>query len=315
MRTGGDKFAMSAEYRTDDFVRPGNQFLGTTPQGLKDISLTMGGPIGSGLRYFLAGEYTYWRNDQSLFLEPFHFDGLTDDGLYGGTATRGRLLVAPDPAEAGIIEFKRNYVYKNWTGQSALNANISADLKTLADVPLTLKLAGVFAHSMFPGGGSLPGSGGEWPEALNAYFRSEEREMMNETRTAWASAIASLRLSSESVFDVTVSYQQHSTESYDPEFGRSGFDDYLQYPDSVANAARSLRTNEWRSRYTGPSIQSTIYGFALQHPSSPNNVYSQREQTAFSFEGRLSATVSSAWKLAVGGGVNSWTLRSYRFGN
>lgn len=315
MRTGGDEFEMRAEFRTDDFAKPGNPFLGTTPQGLKDFVLSMGGAVTPGLTYFLAGEYVFLRNDQSLFLEPFRFDGLQEDGLYGGVANQGRLLVAPDPAEAGRVEYKRNYIFKNWTRRSALNATITADLFALVDIPMMVKLSGVFGRSRFPGGGPFPGSGGGWPGSLGGYFRAEDREMMNETRTTWVSGNASLRLGPGAVVDFTVSYQRHSTELFDPDFGRSGFDDYLEYADSLAHARRGLRTDEWQNRYKGPDVQSTIYAFPFLHPNTPNNMYARDEQQALSVQGRLSAVVSSRWQLEIGGSVDSWIMRRYELGN
>jgi hypothetical protein len=276
LRTGGDSPEVTAEYRTDDLVQPGKEFLGTTPQGLKSFVVTVGGPVVNGIRYFLAGRYAFLRNDQSMFLDPFRFEGLTDDGFVGGGVTGGRLLLAPDAVESGVIGLKRNYIYKNWTRRSAFNATVAADFDELVGIPLTLRVFGVFGRTRFPGGGPYPGSGGNWPQALDGHYRSEEREMMNESTAAWASGIASIRLGPSSVFDLGVSYQRHSTESYDPNFGRYDFSDYLQYQDSLAHTSIGFPTREWRDRYTGPFLQSTIYGFELLHPESPNNAYSKR---------------------------------------
>ncbi|HTY39281.1 MAG TPA: TonB-dependent receptor, partial [Bacteroidota bacterium] len=45
MRTGGSQLRISADYLTDDFAKPGKEFLGTTARGYRNAVGTISGPV------------------------------------------------------------------------------------------------------------------------------------------------------------------------------------------------------------------------------------------------------------------------------
>jgi len=307
-RTGGQRFNFSLDYRTDDFSKPGDTFLGTTSRGYKNAVGTIGGPIINGIRFFLAGQNNYARTAQSIFLEPFHFEGMTDDGFQGGSATRGRLLVAPDTAQNGIIDIKRNYLAKNWTNNYSFNGNVLFDLEQLASIPLKFRVLGTYGFT------NTPGSGG-WPGGFANYFRSEDRTYTNETTQWMVAGRLTHVLSNTTFYEIGVSYQYRFAETYDANYGHSNFNEYLEIPDSAAAAARGFNTAEWQGRYTGPFTQSTIFNFQFTHPEAPNNGYFKNEQAGLGLTLDLTSQVTSNWEVKAGGQLDSWTSRLYNFNN
>jgi hypothetical protein len=304
-RTGATRFNFSLDVRTDDFAKPGETFLGTTSSGYRNIVGTVGGPIINGIRFFLAGENHHHRMDQGIYLEPFRFEGLTDDGFQGGSATRGRLLLATDTTQNGIVEFKRNFTGKNWHAWNNFNGNVLFDLDQLADIPLKFRLLGTYGFNENP-------SGGNWPGALGAYFRPESRTDMNETTRWMVAGRLTHVLSNTTFYEIGVSYQYRFRETFDPNYGTT-FEDLLELPDSAAAAARGFNTSEWRGRYTAPFNQSTIFNFIFTHPEAPNNNYTNDKQTGLGLTLDLTSQVTSNWEVKAGGKLDSWTMRAYSF--
>lgn len=323
MRVGGDRLEAFAEYRTDDVVKAGGEFFGTVPLGVKNIVATVGGPAIDGLHFFFAGQYRYLRNDQAIFLEPFRYEGLTDDGFYGGSATRGRLLPAMNPADSGIVDFKRNFISKNWFEKFDLNGNIALDLRSLTKVPLDMKFWGLYVQSQQPFGMAYPpfsstpaaSDGAGWPGALTNFFRPEDRLYRNETANWLIGGSVRYAIDSRTSATLALAYQARFSETFDPRFGHSSFADYLEIADSAANAAKGVNTSEWRSRYAGPSLYSTIWGFTFTHPHAPNNAYAKDEQTGISSTIDISSRVTDEWGIHAGARYASWTLRQYGFNN
>jgi hypothetical protein len=306
MRQGGDRLEAFAEYRTDDIVKAGGEALGTVPLGVKNLVATVGGPAIEGVRFFLAGQYRYLRNDQAVFLEPFHYEGLTDDGFWGGSETFGRLLVATDPTQNGIIDIKRNYMANNYTESGSFNGNMLFDLNQMAELPLRLQILGMYGLTKSPGGGG-------WPQGFVEYYRPLDRQYMNETTNWMIAGRLTHILSSTTFYDIGLSYQSRFAETYDPNFGHSSFKDYLEIPDSAAAAARGFRTSEWNGRYSGPFTQSTIFSFLFTHPEAPNNGYFKDEQAGLGLTLDLTSQINSDWEVKVGGRIDSWTSRLYEF--
>lgn len=306
MREGGEELQAFAEFRTDDIVKPGASALGTVPLGVKNVVATFGGPAFEGVRFFFAGQYRYVRNDQAIFLEPFHFEGLTDDGFQGWN-TRGRLLVAPDTNQNGIIDFKRNYLPNNYTESTSFNGNVSLDLQQLVELPLGLKILGTYNSTSHPGGKG-------WPEGLYEYYRPLNRQYVNATESWMISAQLKHTVAPGIAYNIGVSYQSRFAETYDPNFV-GDFYTWLKIPDSLANARAGFNTSEWMGRYFGPRQQSTIYNFVLAHPESPNNSYTKDKQTGFSLRGDVTTRIDRDWTVQIGGSYSSWALRRYTFGS
>jgi len=308
-RTGGSKINATLDIRTDDFAKPGDKFLGTTSQGYRNVVATLGGPIPgmNGIRVFGAAQNNYLRNDQAMYLTPFKFTGFTDDGLWRATNLGkdlpGMEVINGDTVR-GIVEFKENYLYKNWTNNWTFSGNALFDLNTLANLPLKLRILGQYATGEAPNSGS-------WPGALAAYYRPIDRVTMSYNNTRMLSAKLTHLLSPTTFYEVGLTWQYRYARTWDQKFKHN----WIAYADSSAWAAAGLPTDEWLNRYNGPDLYSTIFAFRFTHPYAPNNGYSKSKQVGLGVNVDLVSQVTSNWELKAGGSLDSWTMRSYSVGN
>jgi outer membrane receptor protein involved in Fe transport len=297
VRTGGPELKWTLDYRTDDFAKPGNEFLGTTAFGYRNAVLTVGGPLTGGIRFFLTGQHNYTRQSQKMFLEPFKFEGLKTDNL--GNLPAGIML----PRD-GTIEFKRNYLYNNWELNNQAVGTLLFDLNQLVQQPLKVKLTGSYDYYRSPNGTS-------WPSALVNYFRDPSRLTHFERTTAFGNIRVTHILGPTTFYEVGLSYQNRFARNFDQDFG----DDWKLYSDSTAFAAKGIPTRDWRNRYEGPFGYSTIFQFpssaGFPHPYSVNNSYSKNNQSQVGATIDFTSQINPRWELKAGGSIDSWTIRSY----
>lgn len=308
-RTGGTKYQFTLDAQTDDFAKPGEEFLGTSSRGYRNIVVTAGGPLGTNdIRFFVAGQHNFVRNRQSTFIEPFRFDGLTTDDK--GSYAPGLLL-----PNGGTIEYKKNYLYNNSLESNQIQGTVLFDYN-----PIKLKLTGSYEMSSNPNGGG-------WPGGLTNYFRSASHELtmpdgstrqssrysVSETDRFLAGARLTHVLSPSTFYEVGVSYQNRFAQTYDPEFKGTTFAEWLKYPDSLENA--NLGYTGWTGRYAPPQAYSAILQWTFSHENAPNNAYSKNEQSAIIANVAFTSQINSNWELKAGGQIETWTIRSYNLGS
>ncbi len=293
VRTGPAEWKGSVDYRTDDFAKPGDQFLGTSAFGYRNAVVTLGGTVSSGIRLFMSGQHNYIRNRQVMFLEPFIFEGLVTDHL--GARPEGEPL--PGPAE-----IKRNFLYHNWRMANSGIGTMLFDFNQLANVPLKLKLTGSYEFRKNPNGGS-------WPHGLRNIFAHPNKYTMTEVSTAFTNARLTHVLDPTTFYEVGLSFQNRFARTFDQDFG----DDWKMYVDSAANFAKGY--DGWRTRYDGPHPYSTIYNFLFFHPYDPNNSYSKNNQSQVGVTLDFTSQVNPQWELKAGGAIDLWTIRTYSVGN
>ena len=287
LRSGGDRTKMTIDYRTDDFAKPGNQFLNTTSFGYRNAVVTLNGPLPglNKMKYFLAGQHNYVRNRTTMFLEPFQFSGLTTDQI----DSRGVGVLLPD---SGNIAFERNYLPDNSNQDNSLQGTLTYDLSN----KLKLRFSGSYQRTTNP-------TGHGWPAALANFFWDRQKE---ETRQYGLGNLkATHLLSPKTFYEVAVSFTSRQFEDKDPEFGNN----WRAFPDSLENA--KLGYSEFRGRYQGPLNYSTIYGFGFTNPNTPNNSYQINSQKSAGASIDFTSQVSNRWELKVGGRFDRWTMRLF----
>lgn len=288
MRTGGEKYNFSVDFRTDDFVSGGNEFIGTTSRGYRNLAATVGGPITKDLRFFAAGQHNYQRNKQSIFLEPFKFDGLTTVQITGGQPA-GTPLPGP-------IEIQRNFLDNNWAqtnqGQATLLYNISSAFK--------VRLAGTYSMATQ--------KNANWPGHLDNIFRLN-RVTESETETFFTNLRFTHLINPKTYYEVGVSYQNRFARTYDPDFG----DDWKLYADSAANAEKGY--TGFRAKWSGPLAYFIITDFGINHENAPNNGYSKNNQSNIGATVDFVSQLSPEIELKAGGSMEMWTMRSWNIGN
>ncbi|MBI3112672.1 MAG: TonB-dependent receptor [Ignavibacteriales bacterium] len=288
MRTGGSQFNASVDYQTDDFAKPGEQFFRTSARGYRNAVVTVGGPIFSNLRFFVAGQHNYLRNRSSMYLEPRSFENMVTDSF--GVWPAGTPLPGP-------IEIKRNYLYKNWRNENTIQGTLLLDVN-----PLKIRISGSYGEVDLPTGRS-------WPAALRNLFR--QRDYRNETKNTLANLRLTHVLGPKTFYEVGVSYLNLDFRAYDPDFGN----DWKSYNDSIASRDKGYigekGSTDFLERFLGPAVYSTIYGFQFDHPFAPNNSYQRNDQFAIGLTVDFTSQVNPHWELKAGGKIDSWTMRLF----
>lgn len=303
LRTGGSTYKASIDYRTDDFAKPGEQFLNTSSFGTRNALVTLSGPITDEFRFFVVGQHSYMRNRQQKWIEPFRFDSLQLQR--GGLGYDPNLPDDEQPYLPGPVEYRRNYVPKSWTTSNTVQGTLLYDVN-----PVKLRFSGSYETAEQPFQSS-------WPGNLQNYFRLE-RILMENTDNFFGSLRASHVLGSQTFYEVSVSYQNRSYTREDPVFE----DDWKSYADSAANAAQGF--TGFPSRFptgvgtgTGSTDMdySVINGFLFRHEHAPNNIYLKNRQTALSMSADVTSQVEPEWELKAGGRLEMWTARHYAVNN
>ncbi len=287
MRTGSEQLQYALRLESDDFAKPGKEFFNTTAFGYRNLAGTIGGSLPFGAKFFLAGEHHYLRNRQIIFLEPFRFEGLVTDGIFG----------SPDQPLPGAIAFKRNYLPNNWNRQNTLQGNVLVPLHP----KIELRLTGSYSKDQAP-------EGGNWPYALENYFR-QRRNMRSETATKFGAMRAMHELTPKLFYQATLSWQDRFYRLADPDFG----DDWPLYADSLANAQKGY--TGFNRRYFGPTSYSTIFGFQIKDPNAPNNIYRKNQQTNFTAALDFVSKLTEQWEAKAGITLESWRMRYYSVGS
>jgi len=292
-RTGGKNLQATVDFQTDDFAKPGSQFLGTSSRGYRNAVITLGGPVPmmSSLRYFLAGQHNYVRNRTHMYLKGFTFDNLVTDGF----DSRGAGIPLPGP-----VEFKENSL----PGNSRLENTVQGTLLWDAN-PIKVRFTGSLGQIETPGGKS-------WPGALGLYFRKQNT--LSTTNNMFGNLRLTHVLSANTFYEVGLSYLDRSAKTINPEFG----DDWRLYVDSVEARNRGFVTKGatgWLKRYTGPTAYSVIYGFPFTHENAPINSYSKNSQANLGLTVDLTSQVTSNWEVKAGGRLDSWTMKQFSVGD
>lgn len=289
MRTGGPNYKLTAEYQTDDFAKPGKQFLNTSSFGFRNAVVTFGGPfpyLKDG-RFFVTAQHNYLRNRQDMIIEPFSFNFVSD-----ALDPRGAGKPLPGP-----IEFKRNHLPDNWRLENTVQGTLLYSFD-----PIKIRFAGSYNSLEHP-------TGSTWPHVLTGYF-NRRRNHRTEVNTTFGNLRVTHIVNPETFYDLAISYQNRSARRFDPEFG----DNWKLYMDSIANAEKGY--TGFRRRFAPPLAYSVVNGFRMAHENAPRfNSYSKNAQSSIGASLDFTSQVTRQWELKVGGRLDAWTIRNYFVGN
>jgi len=291
LKTGGSALRVTVDYRTDDFAKAGEEFLGTTSQGFRNAVLTVGGPVGSKFRYFLSGQHNYMRNRTAAFVDQFNFTTLTDDGLTGRTV--GASL--PD-----AVAFKKNFLPGNQRydnqGQGTFVYNLSNAIK--------FRLTGSYQHQKFPLGFA------DFRQALNNLFSGDRPQHLVTKRGLGGLKMTHL-INPNTFYEVNVNYTARDSRTFDPDFG----DDWLKYSDRREFEKLGYDVSEWQKIFEGPLNYSTIFKFQFTPRNGPINTYSKDSQQSLGAAVDFTSQVNKNIEMKIGGRFDRWTMRAYSVGD
>ena len=293
LRSGGTSYHGSLDYQTDDFAGPGNSFLGTSAFGYRNAVLTVGGPVPSmsNIRFFVAAQHNYLRQRSPMFLSPFKFEGLVEDG--SGNRPAGTLL----PNE-GTLEFKENYLYNNPQENNVVQGNVIFDMS-----PFKIKAEGSY-------GLLETNTRGDWPGALY-WFYAQNRNRLQQTQTMFGNVRLTHVLNPTTFYEIGVSAQSRDFREFDRDFGQN----WMAYMDSSANAALGDEYDVFQSKYQGPQDYKIIDAFSLAHENAPNNFFAKNNQFSIGASADFTSQMTGNWELKAGGRLDRWTVRNFSVGS
>jgi outer membrane receptor protein involved in Fe transport len=289
LRTGGSDYHMSVDLLSDDFAKPGKEFLGTTSQGYRNIVATMSGPVPilNQLKFFLVYQNNFLRDRRYMYLTPFSFDSLVTDQYSG----RGAGEHLPGP-----VAFKENYLPKNWQNDDQIQGTLQWDMKSFK-----VRAMGSYRSTTLP-------VGGDWNGAIANIFR-QERFQENKTENSLASLRLTHVIDPSTYYEVSGWWSNRVFRNSDPDFG----DDWWLYSDSTANAA--IGYTNFSKRYRGAEPYSVIYGFGINNEWAPNTAYQVNKQQAIGVSVDFTRQMNRSFELKAGGKYELWTMRLFSIGN
>lgn len=293
IRTGGTQVKMSLDYRTDDFAKSGQRFLGTNSYGYHNAVATLSGPVPglSKLRFFLAAQHNYRRNRNPSFVEPFEFTGLVDDGFEGRT-------IGDSLPEGGTIRWKENHLPLN----EDRNSLFQGTLLFSATDNLKFRVTGSYNNIVRPTGLF------NFRQSLENYYNAHRQPEWKEH--TWMGGLRMTHIINEKTFyEVGLFYSDRHQNTYDKDFA----DDWKAYTDSETN--EELGYTGWRSRFLGPPWISTINNFEMEPPGYPYNGYTKEDQINYGGSIDLTSQLSKNWEFKFGGRMDMWRMRQFTVGN
>jgi len=288
MRTGGTEYHASFDFLTDDFAKPGKEFLNTTSQGYRNIVATLSGPIPvlNALKFFFAYQNNFLRDRRYMYLTPFSFENLVNDSY----------AAAPGAALPGPVGFKENYLPKNWQDDNLFQGTLQYEGKSFK-----VRANGSYRVTKNP-------VGGDWPDALANIFR-QARFREDQTTNSMASLRLTHVLDPSTYYEVSGWWTNRVLRQSDPTFGEQ----WWLWTDSTANANAGF-TNFAR-RFQGPNPYSVVYAFGIRNENSPNNAYQVNKQQSLGASLDFTRQMSKAFELKAGGRFEYWTARLFSIGN
>ena len=288
VRTGGSTYKASLDYLTDDFAKPGNQFLGTSSFGYRNVVGTFSGPMPGikNMSIFLAGQNNYNRNRRAMWLTPFEFTLTTDVN-----DSRGAGKPLPGP-----VGFKENYLPNNWIFTNTFQGTVQYDLQ-----PLKFRLTGSYNYQENP-------LRGDWNGALANVF-ALSRAQIEKRNTMFGSLRITHVVDASTYYEITGSFQSRQYQNFDPTFGNV----WQAYMDSASNAQNGY--TGFTSRWLGPNGYSVINGFAINNEFTPNNTYQINKQQSWGLAADLTRQMNKNWEVKLGGRFDLWTMRLFSVGS
>jgi len=325
IRTGGERLRGTIDYRTDDFAKGGDTFLGTTSRGYHNIVGTIGGPFPyfPKLKFFLAGQYNFARNRSAVFIEPFTFDPVNnnlplwnqklwnqgkrefyapwfvEDGLYGRANSVGDPLT-DENGNVVPFKFEQNFLPNNDTRSFSANGTLVYDWTN----SIKLKMTGSYNFTRQPQGWN------NFYNAVNNYYSNMER------RTDIKQGLLNLQtthiINPRTFYDVGLHWSTQKTKYYDPRFG----DDWIKYADSREWEKAGLDASQWRDVFVGPADYSAIFIFNFIPPNSvesrwDDKNYQKSSQKNIGMSLDFTTQLTSNLEIKLGGRFDKWIARSW----
>jgi hypothetical protein len=284
LRDGGDALSVDAMFLTDDFARPGEQFLNTSSFGWTSAVVTLGAPLPFASSLFVAAEMSRKANFQPMFLEPINITLVPD---YWNSN-----YYPPPPGPFAIL---RDHVPSQSSERNIVQWNL---------------VSSAFGPSLAFFGSVTSGRTRQvtWPSAVGDFYR-QARIPWTEDNSTFAALKANGEILDGLSVSASVSYHSWRRFTTDPAFGEQ----WRLYYDSSANAAAGY--SGFTDRYTPPRNYAAVLSFWFNHANKPPRTY--QRQTSDSWTALLGgrAELTEHWSAEIHGEAEWWTLRKFHVGS
>ncbi len=290
LKTGTKDFKASFEYITDnitftskDNAFDGNKRLGANWFGYSEMTGTFSGPVLSDkVKFFGLVNYNYQRDKN-----PQPFPGINIGWVTDAVSGDSLNLIYPAGAVRG-----------NYFETATYTGTLTFDL-----MPVQLRIAGTYSTNGTQNPFNTHRNAGLIANILSTN-RIEQIDGTNGTGSLKLTHV----LSDKMYYDVTFGYFRQTSHLYDPLL----VDDFLNYGDSLANAAVGAST--FASRYTRPERVS-IYSFAFNSPDDVLAGYQKFRRENISFNFGFSWLPNKQHAIKFGGDYQRYAIRNYSWNN
>jgi len=285
-RTGRENYNFTAEVITDNFISPGEEYLGGYSYGFSEYVITAGGPVipsYNKLKFYVAGNNTF-RRSQARFWEGMSYEALSDPST--GENPDIVSMNFPDGYQLG---YKRN-------GYQVLG-NLLWDLN-----PFTVRLNANFRRNEGRNGIEATAFAND----VTGQFQALNSAQVREDHTFSSSLKMTHVLGNNAFYDVIVNYFTDLYVDMDPIFKHN----ITAYGDSILNAdaGRTLRAN-------GSVLASDqAFGFSFYPSDRPWVTY--RKQSTDRVGGKLNFLYQAGknHELKAGFEFDYYIIRRYSLG-
>jgi hypothetical protein len=279
LKSGGSEYKITLMGETDNFTPQYKKALGTYSYGYSNYTMTIGGPVPGmkNVKFFIAGENQFQRDNQVIFWEGFSVKDIPD------LASNTNFVLPELTVKPGNIPGMSN--------RYTTNGTVSFDFQ-----PFIVRIGGSFATQKTQNTGDI---------FANQFALS--RLGITHTSNLILNAKITHILSTTTSYDVNVSYLDNRGKTYDPDHG----DNFFKYNDSLANSKLGYT---FRNYNNGPTAYN-FYSFGVNKFGTTQATFNKNAQVKYGGSFDITSQVSSEHQLKVGASIEEYRVSNFTTGS
>ncbi len=289
LRSGTSNFSGSITAETDNFTPQyeKSNIFDTYSYGYSNYVLTLSGPITDKLKFFVAGENQFQKDNSVKFWDGFRITDIQDDGLLNGD---GSLFT---------VETKPGNIPGTSQSRYTGNGTITYDA-----YPVQVRLGGTFSWQQNQNSGTNPIRRTLITNQTNGETWQNTRWAMEDKSSALTTLRISHFLDNETFYELNLNYFDYRRKTYDPVFG----DEFWLYNDSLANEQAGI---DYGLNYTYGTPRYQAFGFIFDYPGRLISGYSKQKQSYIGGSLDFTKQIGNEHEVKFGGTFQEYTVRSF----
>lgn len=281
LRSGSSDYKVSLQLETDNFTPQNTKRLGTYSYGYSNYVLTLGGPIINNVKFFMAGENEFQRDNQKRFWEGFTMYNLPNSQQDG---------FDPDDDTVEVLDIKQGNI-SGVQNRFTFNGTVSFDYN-----PYMFRLGGAFTYQRNQGTADPIGN-------VFNYGRLAVNRTSNLLLNGKFTHILGDDVTS---YEINVNYGDNRTLNTDPDHGEN----FFNYSDSIANYKYGY---QYRS-YTQDPLSYELYGFTFSKYGELQAGFNKGRQIRLGGAFDITSQVDKIHQIKIGASVESYNVSFYSTG-